>query len=423
MESGTEGARASRGAKRRAVISLGLLTVLVVTIVSSAHGAPSTKKYQAYVVAANAASTSFRLTLTNDSTSQQTLGSANFTAPPNFTSLSVSSTPVTSTDGHSWNICIGDGMVCGAGNVVQFRAASNGDAIAPGQSVSATVSLTLPASPALCTSAAWLSAAKQSNDFSGTNNDFAFKAGDLTPLGSFSWASIGVQTTGTQFTPTVTAKDTCGATKGDYTGAFPYSGNTLTHVGLTGATFSGLTWSGGVGSVHITPNVAETQNSLTETDSLTTISATSNLFDVVDVLCTSNGNKCHAQDAPGNTLADSPVPPAGAALGFGFNHLYTFACGSIAPIGSFVIIDPSGYTSNYQVTLTYKKSISGSNPANNFVVCYSKDNGVSWVAAPNCATATGPTPCVLSRKRVSGGDLQVVLLLGPNDPPVGSGFG
>jgi len=421
----------------RALLTFGvaaLVLAALVTVIGQAQAAPSTKNYDAFVRLTNAAGTNgsstFTLKLTNETKSKQVIGSANFTAPPNFT-VPTSSQPITTADGHSWSVA-SDGSA-----VVKLRAASGGVALNPGESVSASVTATVPGAGS-CTSAFWTTQAKQSNDFSGQpGNDATMnpQASDLQPLGSFAIAAIQTikdgQTipaiyTNQPYVSTTTAKDTCGNVKTNYTGA------TRSQTFLTGASFtpsSGLSWSNGVGTVTITPIVTETANNITLTDPTTAVTATSNFFDVTDTLCTpADTVPCEWKGGKNSgIIAHSDPPPANANLGIGFNSTLSstprasFSCdGGTTPVGDAVVnINPRGYTTGvpFTVSLTYKKSISGNGSANAFVVCVSDDGSTgSWTTAPACTSPVTATPCVQTQKRVTGGDLLIVLYVTQGDP-------
>jgi hypothetical protein len=412
---------------------LALLLALVlgaVVAVASAQAAPAKKKFDAFVVAANTVSTSFKITLVNDASSQQTLGSANFSAP----GLSISAIPLTSiltadASGHSWSVCTGSGAsACGDGanNVVELRSASSGDALKPGESVTVSVSV---ADPTGCTNATWVASAKQSNDYSGMNNTFNIGANDLTPLGSFAWDPIGTLV-GNVFAPailtvppgsasdaTVNALDTCGVPKQNYNGPA-----TLTHSGLDLATVSGPTWSSGVGTVSIKPTISETDNTLTLTDNNPAgINATSDPFDTQQKICTSVDTSC-AWHNGNNSINASAPPPATGSLGVGFNPVVTFTCNGVTGGnlgGTVITISPHGTPpSAYQVTLVYSKQVSGTGNANAFIFCESTDNGASFNQLPSCADSGTGLDCVVGQKRITGGALQVILNLLPGDPYV-----
>jgi hypothetical protein len=399
-----------------ATVAAALLLAALVAVIGAAQAAPSGKSYTANVRLTAAGGSHFTLTLKNDLKSKQSLGSANFTAPAGFTVPS-SSQSVTQ-GGNTWTIA-SDGS-----RVVTFRPGTSGDTLLPNESVSASVNVTVPAS---CTSALWQVQAKQSNDFSGQpGNDFLVNAAtsDLIPLGSFAIAPIQTVKDG-QTIPAIltevphasstTAKDTCGNTKTNYTGAV------RTQTFLTQASFSptsGLIWTNGIGTLSITPEWTETGNELKVTDSTTGISDTSDPFDTTDKLCTPSETECVWEDEGKKILAETDPPAAGANIGIGFNSLLPFSCsGAIDPIGdSIVNINPRGYTTPYTVSLTYQKSATGNGPASSFDVCLSKDNGATWDPALSECPSNPEEACILERKRVTGGDLLVVLFLFPGDP-------
>jgi hypothetical protein len=394
------------------IVAALFLAALVAVI--AAQAAPKQKMYSGTVQVTEGDVSATHATLTvilTNKTRSQTLGSANFTPPEGVDVQTIVNEPVRT----GWDAGIADG-------IVTFRSTSN--ALPNGQSVSADVSVTI--SQAACTTATWTTAAKQSNDFSGSGNDFNFdpQGSDLTPLGSFSIAPIQTVQDG-QTIPaivtevphpsTTTARDLCENVKANYSGAV------RTHTLLTQAAFSptsGLTWTNGIGTVTITPEWTETGNALTVTDPTSGVSATSNPFDTTDKLCTPSEISCVWEDEGKKILAEADPPPAGANIGIGFNSLLPFECaGGDEPIGeSIVNINPRGYTTPYTVSLTYQKSATGNGPASSFDVCLSKDNGDTWDTALSICPSSPDEACILERKRVSGGDLLVVLFLFPGDP-------
>jgi len=426
------------------------LVVLGVIAAASAQAAGNTKPYVANVRLENASDpNTFRLTLTNDPKASQSLGSANFTLPANFTAPD--GTGAVSNVGAGFNVTV-------VNNVVQFRATSSSTALGKSGTVSADVTVTIPGA-AQCTTAAWTVEAKQSNDFSGQpGNAMTLGPSDLTPLGSFSIAQIGtvadalfptvLTTASPDFAPfgfNTTALDTCGHVKTTYSGAslnysfltnatfFSVSANK----NVTTSTYGSTAWSNGVADVNVSPVLTETPNSLTVTDPTTAITATSNVFDVVDLACTSQSAQCVWQNTTKKITATTPPPgQTGSSIGIGFNDNIagTFSCGgrTTAIGGSIMNFSPhdlpAGQTT-YVVTLTFTKQASGNGPASGFVVCLvdsmpttSGDWNVS--PTPDCATvspATSNAPCVISKKRVSGGLLQIVLFLAQGDPWGGVG--
>jgi hypothetical protein len=402
-----------------------LMLAIFAVIIGSAQAA-SSKPYAANVHRTLDTPGSFTLTLTNDPKAQQSLGSANFTAPAGLTLGAV-----TSISSSGFNVTI-------AGDVVQFRAKSSSTALGKGGLVSADVTATTNAqcSTSNPLSATWGVEAKQSNDFSGQpgNSMLLSPSSDLTPLGSFVFATIETVLpdsgllvpqilTDTAATLDVTAYDTCGNLDADYRGG-SFAAATANPTRLEGATFAGPSFTGGSGTGSVTPVLVEAADRVTITDSVTGISGTSTpTFDVVETICAVPGTVCNWQNKKGTITASSAVPgdtSGTASLGFGFRAL-TATCGSASIVGEGVNINPHNYTTPYLVTLTYAKSLTGNGPASAFAFCTSIDNTLNWAPLPACSSAV-TVDCIVTQKRVTGGALQFVLLLDPADP-WGGGFG
>jgi hypothetical protein len=415
--------------------------VLAGVIAAAAYAVPSTKNYTAtvYVKDARTSLTTFTVTLRNDPKSNKTFGSANIVPAAALQATSA----VTTRPG--WTAGVD------SSGIVALRSTSN--PVGKGDSVS--VDVTVASIPASCADASWNTFVKQSNDFSGSGNDFArlTTGSDLIPLGSFGIAHVGTVTdalfptvlTNERFPFTTTALDTCSNTKMGYTGA------QLTYSFLTGAKFFkagtntqfdpatayGSQFSAGVASADVQPVVTETPNTLTVTDSNTHITATSNSFDVVDLACTENTAVCQWQNSNKAITATTPPPSVGnASIGIGFNDNLAgfFTCGGrTKAIGGSIFnlsphFLPTGQTT-YQVTFVFTKQASGTGPASGFVVClvHSMPTGsTDWTVSPtpDCPSAT-PTstdaPCVLDKRRIGGGQLQVILFLDQSDPWGGVG--
>jgi hypothetical protein len=397
-------------------------------VIGSAQAASSSKPYSANVHRTLNTPGSFTLTVSNDPRAQQSLGSANFTAP---SGLALGT--VTSVSNAGFDVTV-------SGNVVAFRAKSSSTALGKGGTVSADVTATTTAqcSTSNALSAVWAVEAKQSNDFSGQpGNSLNLAPGsDLTPLGSFVFAPIETVLTGpdpdlhvpqiltnTAAPLTVTAYDTCGNVDADYSGG-SFAAATANPTRLDGATFTGPSFSGGTGTGSLKPVLVEAADRVTITDSVTGIVGTSNpTFDVVETICAIPGTVCNWQNKNKSIAANSTVPgdSAGtASLGFGFRAI-TAACGTSNLVGEGVDISPHGYTGAYQVTLTYAKSLTGNGPASAFQFCISEDNTLTWTPLPACS-ATLTVGCIVSQKRVTGGALEFILSLSPEDP-WGGGFG
>lgn len=425
--------RSGRGRNlRRLALLIGI--VAVVSGVGSATATTQTRFYGASVSpaagVAAAARVTYTLTLKNEANSTQPVGSANFWAPSGWTVNAVPAGPVTSPDGHSWNITKLPGSTAPNGtsaDVVMFRAATNGDVLAPGQTVSANVDAT-----STCTAgtANWQTETKPATDFSSApGDDFQPAPGDVNTavtvgsaaLGSFAFDPIGTQKTGVAFTVTVTAFDTCGNKKTDYGGGATLSGN-LTGVGAyPPLTFQPNT---GVATASVTPHSAQFSAKLHVQDGL--VAADSNAFTVADqtATCTSSA-PCVLSN--GTTTVGSPTPSGSQTLAVGLlsgnavGGSFT-GCTPDGPLPgeSVVTVDPSGYSSAFTITLTYSKSIAPGRGVANFIVCKSSDNGVTWKHLDLCKTNHPSPPCILSRNRTGVGDLVETLLVLPNDPAWGT---
>lgn len=212
---------------RRAAFTAVAVLVLVAAgarLQASHAGNTQTKYYttslSASTAGAGATLSSVTLTLTNSNTppyvSTQSLGSENVTLPAGF---GVSAgTPVAAGGSKTWVSPVQIGMVTlsdGVHKVLQLRAASSQDALAPGESLQVTLTVSVPCGASGSTN--WVTEAKQSNDFSGApGNDFraANSSNDRTiPFsvsGSchFSFSTISSpQTAGHQMSFTVSQLD------------------------------------------------------------------------------------------------------------------------------------------------------------------------------------------------------------------------
>jgi hypothetical protein len=226
--------------------------------------------------------------------------------------------------------------------------------------------------------------------------------------------------TGTEFEWTATAYDLCGDPKPSYSGA------ALSRIFLTDAIFdpSGgqtLAWDGGVGTVTFTPTLTETGNKLTVTDAVTGITESSDFFDVSDTLCVPGTDACHWEK--GKLMADADAPDPGANLGIGFNDNpdFNFECNDTdEPVGGAVVnVNPRGYDEPFTVAVTYDKTAIPNGPASQFVVCFSDDDdGATWSTMPDCPASP---PCVVEKKKATGGDLLVVMQFTQADPWTGVG--
>ena len=160
------------------------------------------------------------------------------------------------------------------------------NALAPGQSVSVTVDVTASGT---CGQQPIATETKQSNDFSGSGNNFTRMGAEPTlavspgSFAAFAWTVQpgASQTAGVGFTPSmkVEARDACGAVVTSYQGGAGFSVSGLHNSPLPSDTppSYGFTWLNGVATISATGYKAETTK-LTVKDG--TISADSSSFTV-----------------------------------------------------------------------------------------------------------------------------------------------
>lgn len=230
-------ARALAGTSpRRPILLVAALAAFAgLVLAGSAGSAPSTKYYQAGPATSNVqagVASPVTITITNcggtsnpcaPKASTQYLGSAKVTFPSGF---AVTPGSVTAPPGKSWSVLSASGTSIILGN------AGSGTtmALAPGQAVNVSASVTAPLSS--CGSQSVGTQVKQSNDFNGSGNDFTNTAPNpqLSVSGAldhFELATVGNQVAGVGFKVTATAWDTCGLKKTDYAGGATLGG-TLT---------------------------------------------------------------------------------------------------------------------------------------------------------------------------------------------------
>lgn len=164
----------SRYGRRTASVAVAVLVVVAGGAgLQAGHATTSTKYYSTTLtpssVGAGARATE-TLTLSNSTTSKQTLGSEDVTVPAGY---SATAGAVTAPSGKSWTASITSG-------VIHLRAATSHDALAPGQSVSVVLVVDVPCTPPA--DGTWATEAKQSNNFNGPpGNDFVRLHGTSDP--------------------------------------------------------------------------------------------------------------------------------------------------------------------------------------------------------------------------------------------------
>ena len=265
-------------------------------------GAPST----AVTLAPDGAPHTFVFTITNSKTSNQAFGSAQILVPTGFSAGSPQVVNNTPSNFHFALNAAGTGYLL-------TSTGPTGSGIGPGGSISLSLSVTAPTT-GVC-NAPWATQVKQSNDFSGTGNDFVGNS-VTTSVGS-NHLAFTTQPTDTEFDKTmanvvVTAEDPCNQAVGSFNGTV-----TLTDLFSPTKVASGstATASSGVATFN---NITFVNNDWGYTDSFTATatgfdSATSNTFSVEQLIATCNANKTCGASGLDNSGTLNTV--AGVAVG------------------------------------------------------------------------------------------------------------
>jgi hypothetical protein len=375
-------------------------------------------------------SVTFTITITNLSSSQQSLGSANVTIPSGFTFVAFGA--LIPPPGKTWN------PPTLAGNVIQLRnpgpAAVN--ALSPGQALSLQVTVITPCPPN--TSYTWVTDVKQSNDFSGTGNGFnrvgsdpavAVTVGcpDHVAFGQQPTNTIAGQTINSALNPagvTVRVEDAVGQLVSNSTAAVSVSiasgpgtlfGTASTNAVLGIATFSDLAI-----------DSAGTYTLLAQSAPLT--SDTSASFAITGVSGRCDQSPCGTATGLHATANDVTVGavsvPVGTCQGTCFVSLDegtgTFCEGNCT--GNTVIFAPPP-NQNDVATLTiemYKSLFSGN--LSGVRIFKLADDGITVTELFDCPPSDplSGAPCVSGRSHIPGGNAQFSIAVGFGDPGFGT---
>ncbi|MEP7055493.1 MAG: hypothetical protein ABI912_09625 [Actinomycetota bacterium] len=446
-----------RGFGRTTRLAAVFLVAAGMTIVEApAQAAPSTKFFTSSVapgaVDAAAPHQVFAFTLTNcgaqtagcTKASQQSLGSANIQVDAAFAAVSAD----VSAPGWFVSQPVTNGLV-------QLRSTVASGGLAPGQSIAVSIVADTPATTGVYT---WKTAVKQSNDFSGSGNDFAITANQPQVLVGFpdhlqfvtQPSSVQASTTSSTSymcpAPSVqvvsaqgsavtigNAQVTLGA---DANFGDPSLGGTTSAASVAGlATFGTSSCNSGLTAAHLGTGY-RLRGSATWTFgsyqvSLST-SQDSGPFDVVQVLTTCQAAvTCSAAGSGAHTNASVEASSAATIdqleLAIGLDSLAGTTCRpSNQPAGMEVVrvvVDHRDKT----VTLTFDKYLVNLAPNNGtplFIVCFAAPWG-NWVTdrggtptfnsvtneyegiLPTCGTAglAPANPCVMSRAKKAGSEI------------------
>jgi len=429
-----------RGTALRTTIAAGVLFTLGVAIPGAQGAAPKKVFHESLSITtlggdlvsgplAAATAYNFAFLLTNDKSSPQAFGSAKIVPPSGYTlgAMSTSTSPTA--------VATFTAALVG-GNILVTSNGPTGSGIAPGASLTVAVVVTTPQAGGC--SGAWATYVKQSNDFSGSGNDYLTT--DATPTTTAGSNSLAIkrQPTTTQWNtamnpgPIFAVVDPCGATVTSFTQDVTVTDSlgllaTGSVVGATAgsATFANLTFSDyGV------------------TDTLTASTGgyppvTTGPFDIVQSLvpCAAN-TKCSSGtvgDTGGTTLVTidantGPVADNLATTVKGLNQSGLFpSCDASGepPLGAVVTFTVTTRSKTVKMTLpkTYVNQIP--NNGTPFMdICLDVPVGHEFVDKSGHLTTTGLLPdcstailvdCIVSRGKNAGNEI-VSFKLPPGDP-------
>ena len=246
-----------------ALVGAALVATLGAVLAVAAGAAPSTKRYTATVTPTTAsagATVVLRLTLTNSATSAQAMGSANVTVPAGVV-VTALGTPTT-TAGKVWTASLVDGVI-----LLRNPGPNSVNRLAAGQAVSVDVTAKMPATTGTI---AFATAVKQSNDFSGSGNDFTRTGSDPTvAVGPGAPATIGL----TPATATVAAGTAQGYVVTAYDGNGNATGDVTASSTLTIAPDGSCTSSTCMATTAGTHTVTATRSGLSTTATLQVVAA------------------------------------------------------------------------------------------------------------------------------------------------------
>lgn len=425
-----------RGSTLRTTMATSLLVALGVAWVPGAQAAAPKKVFHESLAIATTGGTAvtgalaagtaydFSFTLTNDAHSPQAFGSAKVDVPTGFT-LGAMSTSVANF--HAANA---------GGDVLVTSTGPTGAGIAPGSSVTITVRVTTPVDGS-CLST-WATFVKQSNDFSGTGNDFLPADPAPTTTAGSNSLTITRQPTNTQWNvamdpgPIFAVVDPCGHPASSFTGDVTVTdglgllatGGTVAAV-AGAATFSNLTFS----DYGVTDTLTASVPGFT--------SVTTDPFDIVQSLVPCAAGKTCTSGTLGDTGGTTLVSIT-ANAGPSADHLATTLKG-LNTTGRFPACDASGEpalgsvvtftvtTRSKTVTMTLPKAYVNQVPNNGtpfMDICLDVPAGSEFVDKFGHLTTTGLLPdcsttvvvsCISSRRKNAGNEV-VTFKLPPGDP-------
>lgn len=420
---------------RRTIAASAILAIAVVAIPGAGASAPKKVFHESLSIATTAGAAvtgaltpstpyNFAFLLTNDAHSPQAFGSALVVVPAGFVLGTLSTSVVTF---HATAV---------GGNVLVTSTGPTGSGITPGSSLTVTVRATTPAAGSCA--AAWTTFVKQSNDFSGTGNDY--QPADPAPTTTVGGGSLVItrQPTTTQWNtamspgPIFSVIDPCGHPVTTFTDnvtvtddrSLLSTGGTVAAVAGS-ATFTNLTFS----DYGVTDTLTASASGYTP--------VTTDPFDIVQsyVPCPA-GTTCKSGTV--NDTGATTFVSITANSGPDADHIATTVkhpnvagefpgCDASGepPIGS--VVDFTVTTRSKTVTMTLPKSFVLLNPNNGtpfMDICLAVPTGHEFVdkfgalttngLLPDCATKTA-VDCIASRNKNAANEV-VTFRLPPGDP-------
>ena len=427
----------SRAGARVALLAVSLVT-LVSVFAAPGFGLAGKKTYSVAVASASpppegdanaffgGQAVKVAVTLTNSAKSLQALGSANVSIPSAYTALSLDSI-VTDPSGKDWSPSTLDG----ASHLIELRNAgpSNTQALAPGDSLTVTVSVTTECTP--LSTRQWPTSAKQSNDYSGTGNDFAPSNTISTgvgvgcpdhvaftrqpadalagqPLDPGEGVQAAIEDAANQVVTISSAP--IGISLGANPGGGTLFGTTPVNASNGVATFSDLavdTAGTGYTLIASSSGVAD---------------ATSTAFDITGVAGKCASSPCGAATGQHATAADTTIGEVSVPVGpcttqecfVSLDETSGTFCGGACAGNVIVFAPPPNQNGPATLIIQYYKTVFHGNLGR--VRIFKLDSGV--VTELFDCSSSNPVPCVAARGVVNG-NAQFTVSLGAGDPFVG----
>ncbi|MDP9331555.1 MAG: hypothetical protein M3P11_13090 [Actinomycetota bacterium] len=426
--------------RRRTILSLALAGSLAAAVALPALAATSTKFYTpsfsptSPTSSSPGATVSYTFKILNNTTSTQQFGSANIIAPAGFALGSVGTPQTFNGDGSSAGKTWTSGKT---GSTIMLRNPGPGPSnrLNPGQYVTVQFAAT-----ASCTTGnySWDTRVKQSNDFSGTGNDFTQVGSD--PVSTVAAGGGGVRApSSVQFTvqPSdaqvnesiapavqVTVNDFCNAPEPDVAVTMSLGTNPGA-AGTLAGTLSQTTNGSGVATFDdLSIDKSSSGYKLKATaGSLTT---TSDAFDITSASVGCNGGDCHTSATSGTSTVTVNADGGTGTLSITFESV-PLGCpdfGTNQAVGGTVTIDPpQGSPPPPSITVTFDDTINTYPPfQDSYPVCKTveSETGTTTEIVPFC-DATPVPPCI-TEQTISfhgGGQkptLHTVMLITQTDP-------